>query len=191
MKKFLLIALLMVATFVSANAQTESSHLLFKGIPIDGKISSFVAKLQQKGYVVADRPTPDKIMLTGKFSGEDVTLKVEAAQTSHTACCVYVFFPVCEKWVDLELFYKNLTSSYINKYGEPLDSKHEFLPPYDNPSSILQMQAVEEGKCNYSSTFRAEHGIIIVDILNLKLVRAVYIDAMNYHLYETEQQDDL
>ena len=181
----------MVATFVSANAQTENSHLLFKGIPIDGEISSFVAKLQQKGYVVTDRSTPDKIMLTGKFSGKNVSVKVEAAQTSHTAYCVHVFFPVCEKWVDLELFYKNLTSSYINKYGEPLDSKHEFLPPYDDPSSTLQMMAVEEGKCNYLSTFRAEHGIIMVEILNLKCVRAVYIDAMNFQLYEKEQQDDI
>lgn len=191
MKKILFITFLIAATFLGVSAQTTSSHLLFKGIPIDGKISSFVSKLQQKGFTVTDRTNPDKIMLDGKFSGEDVTLRVDATLTSHTVYCVYVFFPVRDKWDDLEIFYNNLTTSYINKYGNPFESKHEFQSPYNSPSTSLQMIAVEEGKCDYSSSFNAENGFIIVNISNLKCVLAVYTDITNYQLQLKEQQDDI
>lgn len=191
MKKILFIAFLIATTFLSASAQTTSGHLLFKGIPIDGKISPFVTKLQQKGFEIRNITDSDKILFDGKLSGEDVILRVDATPTSHTVYCVFVFFQPREKWADLELFYNNLTSSYINKYGEPFVSKHEFQSPYDNPSSTSQMFAVEEGKCNYSSSFNAEHGIIDVDISNLKRVRAIYTDAANFLLYNKELQDDI
>lgn len=191
MKKILFITFLIAATFLGVSAQTTSSHLLFKGIPIDGKISSFVSKLQQKGFTVMDRTNPDKIMLYGKFSGEDVTLRVDATLSSHTVFSVFVFFPQREKWADLEGFYNILVSSYINKYGDPFDSKHEFQSPYDSPSTSLQMIAVEEGKCDYWSSFHATHGIICVDITNFKCVRVEYQDGQNSQLQEKEQQDDI
>jgi hypothetical protein len=190
-KKLLFIVCLIASTFTGAYAQTESSHLTFKGIPINGKSASFVAKLEQKGFIVTDRSNPDKIILHGKFTGQNVTLRVDATSATHTVCCVNVFFPEREQWDQLKNDYENIVSSYVSKYGEPFEKKEEFLPPFDQPSTTLQMLAIEEGKCQYYSSFKVENGGIGIEIDQFKGVCVAYVDKVNYALYEKEMQDEI
>ncbi|MEY4572622.1 MAG: hypothetical protein RLZ10_1865, partial [Bacteroidota bacterium] len=47
---------------------TENQHLLFKGVPIDGTMNEYVAKMKLNGFVVMDSE-PGTYVLQGDFAG--------------------------------------------------------------------------------------------------------------------------
>ena len=49
MKKLFLSLMFSLVSLVSY-AQTESPHLTFKGVPIDGTLNGYVQKMKQKGF---------------------------------------------------------------------------------------------------------------------------------------------
>ena len=60
---FLTVMLMSLTTF----AQTESPHLSFKGVPIDGTLNDYVQKMKQKGFTYLG--TEDGIaLLKGDFA---------------------------------------------------------------------------------------------------------------------------
>lgn len=68
MKKFFSFLILAFVTSAIALAQNDSEHMTFKGIPIDGALNEFVAKMKQAGftYIV----TQDGIaVFQGDFAG--------------------------------------------------------------------------------------------------------------------------
>ena len=78
MKKTVVIIFLLVSSLF-AFAQSESEHLKFMGIELDGTITEFQAKLLKKGVTIA----PDSKLLPngirsfkGKFSGEEADIAV-------------------------------------------------------------------------------------------------------------------
>ena len=48
--KELIISLLVSLMTLTSFAQTESPHLAFKGVPIDGTLNEYVQKMKQKGF---------------------------------------------------------------------------------------------------------------------------------------------
>lgn len=83
MKKFLAIIVLMLS--ISAQAQEQSNHLKFMGIPLDGKISSFNKELQKKGFML-DELTGKRIggtyIYNGYFAGEKAQVFVDYDEKS-------------------------------------------------------------------------------------------------------------
>lgn len=74
------IAITFVCCLISFLAQAQTEHLKFMGIPLNGTISQFQAKLQQKG-VQYDAIGSKKLKLScrlfnGKFTGEDADFYV-------------------------------------------------------------------------------------------------------------------
>ncbi|MBE6339462.1 MAG: hypothetical protein E7069_01825 [Bacteroidales bacterium] len=74
-----IITLVMLLISVAAFAQTE--HLKIMGIPIDGNITSFQSKLQQKGFVFkSNKSTPGEREVykqySEKFAGRNCSLFV-------------------------------------------------------------------------------------------------------------------
>ena len=68
MKKiYLLLVLLSVS--LRTFSQTETKHLKFEEIPIDGKRSEFIEKLISKNYRLFPVKIEDKITLIGDYAG--------------------------------------------------------------------------------------------------------------------------
>ena len=68
MGKKVLLSLAFVVVALTAFAQTESEHLKFKGVPIDGTLREYVSKMESAGfsYLGEDDGTA---LLEGEFAG--------------------------------------------------------------------------------------------------------------------------
>ena len=51
----------------------SQEHLDFRGIPIDGHIDNFVAKMKTLGYVL-DNKEDDAVIMKGKFTNRDADI---------------------------------------------------------------------------------------------------------------------
>lgn len=67
MKKIILLIAIIMASFLSAYSQSE--HLEFKGMPIDGHYSDFVAELKSQGFKES-RSIDEAVILEGLFTGK-------------------------------------------------------------------------------------------------------------------------
>lgn len=93
----------MIAVLCSSHAQ----HLEFMGIPVNGSIEAFDAKLKAKGFVKSEEfgmgNTETKKWYDGRFAGEDVVLIVYSTRTDLVyATSVLQYFEVLDnvktKW---------------------------------------------------------------------------------------------
>lgn len=79
MKTRLLLLLLFAPISMFLAAQTDNPHLTFKGIPIDGNLSSFVSKLKAKGFTMLNSSN-DLHVLSGEFASyKDCTVIPKAS----------------------------------------------------------------------------------------------------------------
>ena len=70
-----LFALMVIA--LTSYAQSNSEHLTFKGIPIEGSMTEFCQKLQTKGYTTLGQDNNGAV-LVGDFAGRNATIGVAA-----------------------------------------------------------------------------------------------------------------
>lgn len=181
---------LIVTSVFSASAQ---DHLAFKGIPIDGKSSDFVAKLVGKGFVVA-RKTDDGTWMTGTFTGKDCTLLVESSIISHTSNRVYVLFGNETDWATIKNSYATIKRGLTLKYGEPSVVNEEFRSPYKEGEGYAYM-AFKDGDADWQSLYKTDLGIISLyiraqDWNNLSLIIR-YEDSANCAKAVSELTEDL
>lgn len=103
MKRIFLIVYCMIAVLCNSHAQ----HFEFMGIPIDGSLEAFDAKLKIKGFVKSkdfgEFDTKTERYYDGRFAGEDIFLTVSSAKINKVySACVYRYFKtldsVKERW---------------------------------------------------------------------------------------------
>ena len=194
MKKIsmLLMALFMVITTF---AQTESPHLTFKGVPIDGTLNEYVQKMKQKGF--AHVKFEDGIaILTGDFAAyKGCVIGVATLKQKDLVSKVTVAFPDCETWSDLANNYFSLKGMLTEKYGDPADVVEEFqglLKPRDDDD---RMHNVKVDRCKYVTTFKTPKGDIQLSIghngVFSSFVILSYLDKINGELVRAEAMEDL
>ena len=74
MKKILFLTFFFLMA-ISSFAQ-ESQHLEFKGVPLDGKLSSFVSKLEKKSFTFKEYARDYVAVMKGGFAGDYVTIYI-------------------------------------------------------------------------------------------------------------------
>lgn len=185
MKKTLFI---LIALLTSINLMAQE-HLSFKGIPIEGSMSSFCQKLKEKGFIPIDRDN-NLTLFSGDFTGRKATVGVIATEDEKDVFAIAVFFEPSGEWktlVDTYDYYKDL---YTQKYGKPSISRE------NNPSrggNISLMYELFQGKVTYASAWKATGGTIElsiekVDSYSSGMVVIRYRDAQNI---ETKIKKDL
>lgn len=157
MKKFIFFLFVAFVT-ISADAQ---EHLSFKGIPIEGSITTFCQKLKAKGLVQIH--SADNIRLfTGDFTGREATIGVIADQTGKNVYSVVVIFPESGEWNNLVNTYNYYKDLYTEKYGSPsFNMEHN---PSHSDSNTSLMSEVHQGTVVYGSIFNAPGGTIEISI---------------------------
>ena len=185
--RHLLLTLCIFFATIAANAQ---EHLSFKGIPIEGSISTFCQKLKAKGFVQIH--SKDNIRLfRGDFTGRDANIGVVADQTGKKVFSVIVIFPKSDEWDSLVNKYDYYKGLYTEKYGNPSYCRE--YNPSSNDSNIFLMREVEQGTVVYGSVFDAPGGTIELSIdkadgVYQGQVIIRYKDAQNI---ESKRQADL
>lgn len=191
MKKLLFVAIfLCVGLF--ANAQ---EHLSFKGVPIDGTLGEYIAKMKQAGF--AHLGTQDgTAILSGDFAGfRNCTIGVSALQSTNLVNTIVVVFPESNTWSNLEGSYNTLKEMLTQKYGAPAEDVAKFQG-YSQPNDDNdRLHELKMDRCVWYAIFRTNLGNIQLSLDHQSVmscfVRLQYWDRANTDTVRQQAMDDL
>jgi hypothetical protein len=193
--KNLLITLALVLSTMQLVAQTaDNQHLMFKGVPIDGTMNEYVAKMKLNGFVVLAME-PGATMLQGDFASyKKVLIGVVTLQQKDLVSKIRVMFPKKEDWASLYGNYSNLKDMLTQKYGTPTEVIENF-PSYPNvKDESLKFMYVSSGNCNYTTVFETPNGKITLYLDHIEsdcYVALSYLDKINGEIIKAKAIDDL
>lgn len=193
--KNLLITLGLVLSTMQLVAQTaDNQHLIFKGVPIDGTMNEYVAKMKLNGFAVI-ATEPGATMLQGDFASyKKVIIGVVTLQKKDLVSKIKVMFPKHEDWASLYGNYSNLRDMLTQKYGTPTEIIEEF-PSYPNLNNeTLKFMYVSSGECNYKTIFETPNGKITLYLDHIDsdcFVALSYLDKINGNIIKAKAIDDL
>ena len=110
--------LFLLTVFFTCLNVFSQEHMMFNGIPIDGKVEELVHKLELKGYKL-DRYLDGDAIMKGTFAGKSATLYVLGTAKTKTAWNVSVDFGESNSWYSLKSEYNDFKELYTKKYGSP------------------------------------------------------------------------
>lgn len=165
-------------------------HLSFKGIPIEGSMSSFCQKLKAKGFISVGRDN-NLTLFTGDFTGRNATIGVTSTDDGKDVFAVVVLFDPSGEWNTLVNTYDYYKDLYTRKYGKPSISKEK--NPAHSDSNTALMAEVHQGTVVYGSAWEVTGGDIQLSIEKSSgvyegMVMIRYRDSQNV---ETKIQNDL
>ena len=195
MKNFIITFAFMVIA-LTAFAQSNSEHLTFKSVPIDGTLNEYVAKMENAGFSHID--TKDGVaILSGEFAGyKDCMIGVMTFQKCDLVHEITVLFPRQNTWKGLDFDYNRLKSMLSKKYGKPDECVEKFVKPYRADDDDSKMCEVRNNNCIYYSVFKIENGNISLSIeydgvFGGCRVKLWYSDKINSEAFEEAAIDDL
>lgn len=192
----------------------DSTHMTFKGVPINGPLKMFVKRMEKKGfeyYASSDDPDVsllndndtarnDRAILYGDFADyKDCKLYVQTLDTKDVVSKIYVRFPKRDEWKDLHGDYKHLKEMLTTKYGKAsaCTEKMHIDPLYviGRIEDRDRMTAVRENHCNYVTTYTTDKGDVKLSIESGKygecFVMLTYSDKINSDIVRKQAIDDL
>lgn len=186
MKKLIILSILL---FSAVNIKAQE-HLSFKGIPIEGSVTEFCQKLQDKGFSSIGQKD-NVFMFVGDFTGREATIAVTATDDGKNVFGILVGFNPSGEWNRLVNTYDYYKSLYTRKYGKPSVSKENNPSLSDSNTSL--MAEVNQGTVVYTSVWNAKGGDIQLSIEKTSgvyegMVIIKYRDSQNA---ETKIQNDL
>ena len=196
MMKRILIALLLVFSFIGVMAQNTNEHLKFMGIPINGTLESFSQKLVAK-KIKSIQAAEGIGLFNGTFAGKmNCNIYVATVPNRNIVSKVVVILPPRETWAWLESDYNEFKQMLTSKYGEPFQLSETFKAGPFTTSDYSKMSSLREGKCEYYTVWKLNEGAIELEIISIEspsscFVRISYFDAINSKLEESSKQDDL
>lgn len=194
MKKNVLIIISLLVSF-SSFCQTAINHMTFKGIPIDGNLTEFTAKMKQKGLTHAG--TQDGVaFFEGEFAAfKNCIIGAVGSQKTSVVNKVFVIFPDCKTWSDLYGNYSELKDLMIKKYGEPSECVERFDAYFEPNDDNDRMMEVKSDNCKYISVWETDKGDIELSISHIEysecFVTLDYWDKINTEKVKDAAIDDL
>jgi hypothetical protein len=192
----LFLSLLAVVMSISTFAQS-SEHMSFKGVPIDGTLNEYVAKMKQSGfqYLGAEDGTA---ILNGDFAGyKNCHIGVSTLKKIDLVHKIGVIFPNQETWSRLSSNYSDLKQMLTEKYGNPNDEAELFdVKPYQLPlDDNMKMHQVGMDNCKFYTVWKTDKGDIELSIdhsgFTSCFVKVVYFDKINSAIISEKVKDDL
>ena len=193
MKKLFTTLLLASACVLSSYSQSE--HMTFKGIPIDGTLEDFCSKIAKKGFTITGLKT-DIGFARGDFAGfKNCTVYVNTSSGTGLVTSVGIIVPSSTTWAKLYGQYSGLRNNLTSKYGAPTHKNETFKGKRQPADDIERILEVRLGNCRYSCTFESSLGIIDLSINHLGLEEAcillVYTDRANESMAQEAAKEDL
>lgn len=194
---FLLI-IFVLSDFLVVRAQdnsSSSSHLTFKGVPIDGTLDEYVLKMKKAGFTHIG--TKDGVaMLKGDFAGyKNCIVGVSTLKQKDLVSKVVVIFSESETWSSLSTNYFSLKEMLTEKYGKPSDCVEEFKSSIQPKEDNSKMHEVKFDNCNYVTTYKTNKGSIKLSIEHDGVIRCFvtlgYLDRVNGVEVKKEALKDL
>ena len=176
-------------------AQTESPHLSFKGVPIDGTLNEYVQKMQQRGFTYIGTDDNGVALLMGDFAAyKGCTVGVATLKQQDLVSKIAVVFHKCDTWSTLSDNYYSLKEMLTEKYGDPIDVIEEFQSYSDPTDDRSKFIHVITDACKYITTFETPKGRIQLHIdhnLGDGFVVLSYFDKSNGETIRAKAMEDL
>lgn len=194
MKKIILSLTVMLMSLVTF-AQTESPHLTFKGVPIDGTLNEYVQMMKQKGFTYLG--TEDGMaFLKGDFASyKGCMVGVATLKQKDLVSKITVIFPNCETWAGLSNNYFSLKDMLTEKYGKPAEVTEKFQGYSEPRDDNSRMHEVKMDRCKYVTIFETPKGDIQLYIGHNSMmscyVMLSYFDKINGDVIRAKAMDDL
>lgn len=158
---------------------TQENHLTFKGIPIDGSVESFAAKLKQDGYTEKYISDNGAIVLKGQFANEDCEIYLLPTPQTKTIWKVGVIIDTeYTSWISIKTDFNEFKDLLIKKYGVPTYDYHFFSSPYYEGDGY-EISALTLDKCHYYTAFVVPEGEISLQLLSSSKITFGYEDKVN------------
>ena len=195
MKKIIILGIFVLNTIISFSQTQSSEHLEFKGVPIDGTLNEYVAKMKQNGFTHIG--TEDGVaMLRGDFAGyKNCIIGVATLKQKDLVSKITVIFSDCDTWSSLSSNYFSLKEMLTEKYGKPSDVVEKFQSysqPRDDKSKIYEVQF---DRCKYYTTYETKRGRIQLSIEHNSVISCFvmlsYYDKINSDIVKAKAIDDL
>ena len=176
-------------------AQNDSEYLKFMGIPIDGQLNVFVKKLEQKGLKKVEL-VEDGSVLIGEFANyEDCKIVVNYLTGSMLVNSVVVFLPEQNSWSRLENDYFRFKNMLEKKYGTPVECIETFESIMQPTNDDDKMYELMMGNCNYAARFKAQGGVIAIEVAYDSMIGAIvtiaYFDKQNREAGDAKAMEDI
>jgi hypothetical protein len=180
---------------LSQENTTTSTHLTFKGVPIDGTLNDFVSRLEKTGFTKMGLED-GVLVLKGDFASfQDCLIGVATLKNKDLVYRIGVVFPDADTWSSLSSYYEKLKELLTVKYGKPTQLVEDFqgdIKPETDPDKFLE---VKMDKCIYQTTYELPNGSIILSIEHISFSRCFvmlrYIDKINSASIRSIAIDDL
>ena len=191
--------LTLVISCLAVTAFCQTSHLTFKGVPIDGSLNEYVNKMKAVGFTHIGTDA-GVALLRGDFAGyRRCVIGVQTTKPKNLVHEITVVFPQQEEWDRLEYDYIKIKEMLTTKYGAPAKSKEEFVdtPVYrDITRDDHKMRELKEGRCEYYSVFKLENGRITLELRDTGYpyeahIQLWYTDKANELVVEADAMNDL
>lgn len=184
------VTLMLLLAVICVMAQ---EHLSFKGIPIEGSMTTFCQKLKAKGFTSIGRDN-NITLFTGDFTGRKATVGVTATDDGKNVFAVIVFFDPSGEWNTLVNTYDYYKDLYTRKYGSPTVSKEN--NPARSDTNIALMAEVHQGTVVYGSAWEVAGGNIELSIEKTSgvyegMVVIRYRDSQNVEAKIKNDLDDI
>jgi len=194
MKSKFLTTIIFFFTIVSFSLGQTSDHMTFKGVPIDGTLNDYVAKMKLNGFTQIHSEDGVAILKGDFASYKNCTVGVATLKQKDLVNKITVMFPENETWSSLSSDYFSLKEMLTEKYGEPSDYVEKFdgLEPDDDNS---RMHDVKFDRCKYYTTYKTEKGTIQLSIehdgVTSCFVLLTYHDKINSDIIKKKAIGDL
>ena len=170
-----------------AASNRPQGHFQFRGVPIDGHLSDFVAKMKQLGYIEKVQYEEGAVIMEGTFTGRDAELYILYTPKSKTVYSVGAYLDKASSWYSLKELYTNYKKEFAKKYDGEGYSHEYFEPPYKEGDG-KELKALEEEKCVYATFFPFNEGGVALNISRAGQLVIIYSDSQNQELYEAEMK---
>lgn len=195
MKRLIFIATVLLSALLFGSVKesfSQTKHIQFKGIPVDGPLTSFVSELNKQGYTLSSIED-GKAFLTGKFAGYPDCM-IGVASSKGTVWKVIVIFNDEDSWVNILSKYQEFKQSFQLKYNTTPDSVESLDDFYSQGGLIYH--GFKEEKNVWVSLFSVPGGNVLLEIGpgasygRLCLVIS-YQDEINAEIRKSATMDDI
>lgn len=180
MKRIISLVLLVAAM---ASAAFAADHYSFMGIPMDGRLSPFCNKLvNQKGMRIVERDDDRGVYtLSGRFAGyTDCEFYVFDNDNTKQVYQIDVYLPEQSTWSAIKNQYNKIVRDYRSNAAYTYrSSTSDFEAPYRDGGGD-EVSAVKADKVDYSTTFIADGGVLLIQISKYMQVKLSFMDVENY-----------
>ena len=130
-------------------------NISFLGIPIQGTKTRFVHNLRNNGFSQYSDTT-----YIGKFYSYDSCIVKPIVNNKEEIVAVALVLPPADNWTTLNVAYNVLRTKLKKEYGDNAVIKEEFDTPEKPYTAEEKLEALNNGKCMYMTTWAMDDGVV-------------------------------